>query len=774
MKILRILLTITLLNSTMHAMGQTTDHVIGKILDEDNKTIQGATITAEKITDTTKRVNSVSDSTGRFSLKVMGSGYWRLTIAFVSYQTVKKSFIIANDTAAINIGTIIMYPAKQMLNEVRIVAERPFMTQEPDKTVFDAAKIGAVSSGTASDLLTQIPLVNVGPSGDITVRGKAAGVLIDGKPSPYTDVSTALQMIPSTSVERVEVMPTPSAKYDAAGQGGLINIILKKNIKAGFNGVVNLDAATQFDDHAGTDLNYRNKHIRVFANLNYHANRIFGNRTSQQFFPLDNTTLIQKASNTDKHQDLDSRLGFDYLFNDKTDLSITQNIGSHTINSSSLLTIDSAQNNNRVAATGSNDIITRNNMYSTTLDFTKRFAKDGEELTATARYVNEQSHTSGELDNINGSFYNSQVNKGNGKNKMYLLQTDFADPIGSNGKIELGYKSTWFIDNNILNATTLNDTTGNYFYNNALSNNFTYNQQVHALYALYSGKLGSFKYKAGLRSELDILSGESRLTNTSTSSRHLNFFPSLYFSKSLTDNQSLSIAYDTRIARPSFLQILPYTDISNPINHQSGNPGLSDAYTHHAELTYVLLMPKSNSMFSASVYYSNTVNSIQLVTLPQHGYLLTTPENIGREATEGADIIYRLNIKKLFSVTGTYDLNYNTFNGSSNTTSNVSGFWNSRLHLDGNIFLPAKFILAAHGEISGPQHIPQGYNISNRGIDVEVKHNFLNNKVTVAVMVSDIFHQRRQSTHLVASQFIEDDILRENSRIVHFHLSYIF
>lgn len=761
-----------------HAYAQNESTVSGTVIDEKKQPMPGAVIQLINLSDSTK-LTATADASGMFAVKELPPGNYIFNLSFFGYNSLSRNITLSKRTNLM-LGILQLLPSSEALKEVVVTARRNFMTVENDKKVFYPNALGGVASGSASDVMAQIPMVDIDKDGNVTLRGKSPQVLIDGKPSPYSDISTALQMISATAIDKIEVMTNPSAKYDAEGQGGILNIVLKKDKAQGFNGVINIDMGSYPDNHVGTDLNYRTKKLNFFGNINYHNKQAKGTQTNaQHFLQRDSATYVSQLSNVNtRNKDIDSRFGIDYFINERSGITLTQGFAKRLTDNSTDIYLDSGANVSilSLAGMGKNQTKSSNMAYNTDLNYTHHFAKSSNVLTADVIHnVNEVNSTM-ELNNPQLFIANQpQQNQGTSSVQSWIIQTDYTGRAGKKGKVEAGYKGFITTNKNDVSTLLYDKAANAYTYSQSLSSRFKYRENVQALYITYADSILGLNYKIGLRSELANLNGHSLLQNITFNKSFLNLFPSLYLSRDLAENQSIGLSYASRISRPSFLQLLPYINITSPISWQSGNINLSPAYTQNIEFNYSKLFTQSNNFLNLSLYYTHTSNSIQMLTVNQPGgYTLTTPQNIATDRAFGTDLIYRFNIKKAVNFTTTFDLSYNKFDGTDLYASNLNGFWNYRIHLEGNINLPDKFIFLAHGELTGPQITPQGNMNQNKGIDVELKRQFLGKRITASAIVSDLFNNRQSISHIVTGSFIEDDTYRENSRMIHVHLSYGF
>jgi outer membrane receptor for ferrienterochelin and colicin len=645
------------------------------------------------------------------------------------------------------------------------------MTVTGDKMVFSPDKVAGAASGDAAHLLQAVPLVDVDKDGNLSLRGLAATLLIDGKPSPYSDVATALEMIQASSIDRVEVIPHPSARYDASGQGGIINIVLKKNTATGVHGMLNLDAGSRPDNHAGTDLGYQSKKFRLYGNINEHTRAVTGLQTGTQTFLQAGTpyTLSQTARTLLKDHDLDARIGIDVPVDGRTTLSLVQGLAIHRTDKSTDGAVDSMANakNRYTWANDTSVIHTDNITYNTTASLAHQFRNAGERLDVSLAYALNHTSVAQTIDN-NGS-PNTQLENSHGhqSTSFWTAQADYTLPIGSH-RLDAGYKGEYRYGPDMLDAYAGDGATSPLPYSPSLSFQNHEASAVHALYAIGSGQVKTLHYSAGLRVEYAEETGRSVLPAGYIHRHFLNWFPSLQLSRMLDPGQTLSLSFTSRIERPAMMQLIPYLDNTDPLNYRVGNPRLSPALTQNVELNYARNFPQSGNFLSLSVFAGRTVNPIEpLTSVDTAGITVTQPENTGVATLVGSDLIYRLRVTSVVHLTATVSGNYTHL-------SQQNGYWNAGFKLTGEAALPAALTLLARGEVNTPTAIPQGTVSDIKGFDLELRRLFFRGHLTVAVIVADFLNQREQSSRIVTAAFIQQQQTKEDSRMLHVHLGYRF
>lgn len=760
----RLFFTTTFLVSLLGASGQITFR--GVVSDDHGQPLAGASVWLVSATDTIGRSKTTTKINGAFQLQLSSDTLATVHISYIGYQSLSQ--IISFDKDA-HPDTFRLQPTPKSLPTIQIEGIKPFMKVEGDKIVFSTDRLGGVSAGNAGDVLSSVPLVSVDKDGNVSLRGQAANVLVDGKPSPFSDVASTLQMIQASAIDKVEVIPNPSAKYDAQGQGGIVNIILKKNTEQGFHGLVNLDASTLPDEHAGIDAGYRHKGLHLYGNVNYHTRTIDGRQTIDQYFtnPDSSYDLSQEAQVHTQNNDVDTRIGLDLAIDSNTTLSISQAYADHKVDRSTYNIIDSgyAPQEAYTIAHDNTNTRTANRNYSTTAEIVHHFRHPGDQIDASVTYANNRIASTASLQNATADSLFQENSSGISTPRLWTAQIDYVHAIGQS-TLEAGYKGDYRSGNSDVTAYTAINQDTEFAYSPLLSSRFTESSSVQALYAIWSGQAKRWHYSAGLRAEYAGENGLSYLQAGSIHRHYFNLFPSAFLLRDLTDDQTIGATFTTRIARPTFDQLLPYIDNHDPLNYTSGNPELYPAYTRHFELTYSHNYSASGNFLSLSTYYSQTSNNIQPVTQKDStGFTLTRPENIGRSDLAGADLILRLRVGHAIHITSTIDGSYTSF-------PQQTGYWGASLKLTGEASLPARSTILVHGELSTPQALPQGYSNDIKGLDLEIRRPFWHNRLTTALILSDVLDDREQSTHIQTTLFTQQERYKENSRMLHLHISY--
>lgn len=778
-------------------------HLYGKLLDaQTGKPIEYASVAVLKQKDSSLVTGMLTKPNGDFSLENLPFGPLLVRINFMGYTTLFKKVTLTPQGMEQDLGNIKIQPNTKMLQSVEVTGQKSAFAMGIDKKVFNVDRNLTSVGGTAQDVLKSVPSVNVDLDGNVTVRNASPNIFVDGKPSTLT-----LDQIPADAIESIELVTNPSAKYDAEGMSGILNIVLKKNRKAGFNGAVNAGIGNGNKYNGGGNINIKQGKFNVFANYNINSNQNWSNgttnRANYRSGTADTNYLFQRSDGESKPLFQFGRIGLDYSIDNRNTISVAQNIGGGDFkNYEDLLSVFSDAHK---SVTSQSDRINNSKFgfrnYTTVLGFRHTYAKPNKEWTADFNY-NKSTNTR------NGEYITQalspggialgqpllQQNNTDGKTTFLTIQTDYTDPIGKNGKLELGAKATIRRYSSIYDVQDKDTLTGSFVPNTMLSTNYKYNEEIYAGYANFANTIGNFGYQAGLRVEQYVYAGENEGAKYKPTKAVPGFFPSIFLSQKLKKDQELQLNYSRRVNRPNFFQLIPYRDYSDPQNQREGNPNLKPEYTNSFELSYVKNWTNSN--FLGSVYFRNTNNMISTIST-QIGAdtLLTQYINANRSNSYGAELTMKNQIAKIWSVTTNVNLYQTDLKVNTNGQNyNNSGFsWFAKLNSE--LKLPANFTFQVNATYQAPtialpssgggggrgggfNQIPSSAQGTIKGfstVDAAVRKDFLKNKAaSLTLSVSDIFNTRQYELNQETPTFAQDYIRKRESRIVKLNFSYRF
>lgn len=768
---------------------------------------------------------------GDFSLEGLPVfGQFRLKITAIGYKTIDQKVTfdmkfgqggntdMSQALAGIDkdLGNIKLEQDAETLESVTVSASKPLIQMGIDRKIFNVDKNITSAGGTAIDVMRNVPGLNVDIDGNVTLRNAAPQIFVDGRPTTLT-----LDQIPADAIQSVEMITNPSAKYDASGgQAGILNVVLKKNRKAGYSGSIRAGIDSRARVNAGGDINVRQ------GKINFFANGMFNQRKSKSWGEVDRLSQAQGMDIT-TFQENDNvfngafgfgRLGIDYFIDNRNTITLSQSIvnGNFDFDNQSKIFSDTVQLSSLDAqyrnTLGENEF--RN--YGTQLSFKHLFAKAGKEWTADINFNQSKNESNSDI-RYRSFFDNGMTNpkfpeslqrvENGGRNKFFIGQTDFVNPINEKMKWEAG-----------LRAQVRNFESTQYNYINGifkpnLSNEFEYTDYIYAGYATFSQKIkDNFSYQVGLRAESSKYDGEQIGKQSYSNEFPISLFPSVFITRSLKNKQDLQLNYSRRINRPNFFQLMPNTDYSDPLNYQTGNPDLKPEFTHSLELSYQKTYGEKNHTFLATVFGKYTTDLIARYQywqqLGQSGdsAFVSSWVNASSAYATGVELIFRNNWTKWFEMNFNTNLYYSKINGD-NVVQNLENERTSWFSKMSNTFkIPKGWSIQLSGDYQSRSALPvstsnsdgggrggrgmgggggfgggtpsttQGYIDANYGVDLGLRKEFQikKNTATISVNWNDIFRTRRYFVHSEATGFSQDEWRRRDPQIVRVNFSYRF
>jgi len=758
-----------------HSGGAT---LTGKVIDGDTKQpIHAATVEVLR-KDSSVAAEVISQTDGSFTLKNLPSALVTVKISVVGYKTFTRTIGVVNG-APQNAGTVKLSPVATQMQEVAVVARRPVFRTEVDKKVFDVNQSLASKGGTAQDALRQVPTLSVDASGNVTLRNGSPTILLDGKQTALT-----LDQIPADQIQSIEVMPNPSAKYDAQGNHGIINIVLKRNRKPGLNGSVTGVGSTLGEEYAFANLNVFKHKWNFTFNMMQHEHRSVSNTTTTLNNLADNSTFIQHGYNVRIGPFQSFRGGVDYNADKYNTFSLSGNVGFgyHPTGGTQLTdyyekgsaTLDST--GSRTSYDAGHFVFTHSNF-----DYAHTFDKANEKLTASAALETYHGRNHGDYDmqylakdgSELGSPYPQQY-AGFGNAHNLTLQSDYTDPLlDGNAKLEAGVKSiihgsrSYLDFQDGLEQGFVPDTNASY--------NYSYNDNTYAAYTSFNQTIGKFSYQAGLRFERYTYQGHLLDENKNFGYDMNGLYPSVYLTEKFNDDNDLHLNFSRRVNRPQWWQITPRTNYTNPQNPQAGNPDIRPENTNLAELAYNTQV--SSIGINTTLYFKNTLDPMMAYNKPlSSDTLLSTYENANYSNTYGAEIIVRVPIVKWWDATTNFNF-YQTDINADNLSDGLSnsGFsWFAKLNSNMKLF--DAYTLQLTGQYNAGSVIAQGKVQPSGGLDAAIKTDFLPHKSgTLVLSLSDIFNTYRSHIDTYSEGvFYQDAITKPETRVLKLSFTYSF
>ncbi len=703
---------------------------------------------------------TIGNEKGKFTVEV-AAGVYDLLIESVGYEPLK----MANQsfTSSVNLGLISVKESNQTLNEVVVKGQKASMELNLDKRIFNVGTDLANKGATASEILGNLPSIQVDPEGAIKLRGSDnVRILIDGKPSTLAGIngSSGLQSLQGNLIDKVEIITNPSARYEAEGMAGIINIVLKKNQNQGFNGAIETTSGYP-ENFGGTAIvNYRKNKLNFFVNYGafYRRTPGRGNIYQEVYTGKQTNFLEQRSQNNVTGLVNNVRGGADYFFNDKTILTasyIYRRTDVRRISDFYYLDYKGTELFADTYRQQDEKEAEPNGEYA--LTFKKSFKKKGQEFSADLRYLDywersDQLYTQIGKKPDGSNFPEQSLNQkalNDEYERQWILQADYVNPIGKDGKFEVGLRTSF---RDMINdfIVTERQASGEYTVVQGLQNVFNYQENISAAYAILGSKVNKFSYQFGLRAELTDIQTELERTKEKNPRNYANLFPSAHFTYTITPDNSFQLSYSRRVRRPTYNDLSPFVTFSDNRNFFSGNPNLNPEFTNSFDLGHLTYFDKGS--ISTSLYYRQTTGKIERIrTVDTLGFSRTLPANISDLQSMGIEVASSWNFTKSYKA----DLSLNAFRAIADASNINAAFksdtysWfvrhSSRIKLG-----VTDFQIRANYE--APQLTPQGSRGYMAWMDLSASKDIMKGNGTLTLSILDIFNSR---INRYESRFIE-------------------
>ncbi|MFT3746830.1 MAG: TonB-dependent receptor [Agriterribacter sp.] len=750
------------------AQTKTSFTISGKIIEAAHNTALGfATVSLFKQGDSIAVTAVNTAENGEFSINATAGRYF-IEIDFIGYDSYRSPLIhLSADHVNHKLGTIKLTASTKTLDEVLVRAEKSSMQLSLDKKIFNVGKDLANSGGTAADILSNVPSVAVDVDGNVSLRGSnSVRILIDGKPSGLVSIKggSGLQQLQGSMVDRIEIITNPSARYEAEGMGGIINIILKKEKRDGFNGSFDVIAGYPENFGLAANVNYRRRNLNFFVNYTASYRNAPGKNDQYQEFYRNDSVFISTKNMEHHLKGLynTARAGLDYYFDDKNILTAAY---TYRISKGKRFSdiyyhdyLGTIKDPTAVTYRTQDETETEpNSEYA--LNFKRIFKREGHELIADIRY----------LDNWENSdqYFGQDVYKPDGSasgipyllqravnfetEKQYLAQVDYIQPFGEKGKFETGIRTS-FRDMTNNYTVTQREADNSWFEVPGLTNNFVYNENIHALYAIVSNKVKKFSYQLGVRGELTNVTTTLKQTNQVNPRKYANFFPSVHITYELPNGHAVQLSYSRRIRRPQYNDLSPFMTYSDNRNYFSGNPDLNPEFTHSFEIGHIKYLSKFS--VSSSLYYRNTKGKIMTVRrVDKDGNTVSLPENLTTENSFGAEFTGSYSPWNWWKIDGSFNFFRAITDGSNLDDEFKSDTYSWLFRLLSRTTVWKNTDIQLRGNYEAPQQTPQGRRKSLATLDFAVSKDIMKNNATLTLNIVDVFNSRKYRSVIEGSNF---------------------
>lgn len=765
--------------------------VTGKVVDaKSGEAVEYATVTVHKVKDTSLVTGTTTGANGNFDLEKIPYGTYLIKVSFMGYQPYffPEKAVFSASHPTIHAGKIQIKPTATLLKEAEVVAERAMVEYQLDKRVVNVDKNIVAGGGTASDVLEQVPSVSVDNDGNVSLRGSSnVKVLINGRPSELmgNDLASLLEQIPASTVENVEVITNPSAKYDPEGMGGIINIKLKDkaNGALGLNGVANLNIGSPLPfvipdplpsfiptGMGSLNLNYSTEKYNLFFNLDggmrqrgAHSQSIITRKRNDVPWSSDSsdTYSIRGGKNASM------KVGAEYFFNPKSSILFSYQLRGGIRGRESQMFSNDLLTNGFLDYMQTDTNRTNSVNHAFNLSYVKRFEEKDRELTADATFSMRHVQGGGVQEQIyadplaQSAHYYLRESETENYHKSLNLKLNYVHPFAEVWKLETGYEGRldWPNQNAVYYRTEFDPMLVLYrFHDSISSTHFDYNQQVHAGYATVGGKLtDKLSAQAGLRVEYSYLLGYD-VNHPGTDSVHKSYwqpYPTVHLSYTINENNSMQLSYSRRVRRPHMWDLNPYLEVREGQELGFGNPNLDPEFTNAYELSYNLSLKNWNIYTCA--YFRQTYNMMTrygyvwdsvsqqryswwMPYNPQYdGYWASTWQNLDQGYNYGLEFIVDWQIMKWWKINTSINLYRSTIEGTALLDNKSQSAFQASGKFSSYMSIPKDWTIQFSGQYFAPWLDLQTTMFPNYWFDLAVKKDVLQKRGTINLRIGDVF-----------------------------------
>ena len=777
----RILLFLILLFNALVSRAQSSHAITGTIVDaETGLPIELASIEISK--DSIVLKASATDHKGRFSIQDVVPGKYSANITFIGYQ---RQLVVFNYRGLkLSLGIIGLSPSSREIKEVKISSRKSILYTSIDRKIYNVSKDIMAGSGSVSDVLKNIPSVEVDIDGNVSLRGSTeVEILIDGKPSPQMGKSRAdvLEQMPANVIEKIEVITNPSAKYKPDGTAGIINIVLKKNTSPGFNGTATINVGTKERYNGNVNLNYKYGKINLYGSYAVRRdNRIRMNIIHRQVYdPLGAMTGYYNEWNQSTSQPLSHRaiLGTEYTINTHNSISASLNYSYRFMKKLDVI--------NRFYSDPNDNLLTQQD----------RLRYDPETETERGLAASWQHNFTGEGHNIRFEYsraiqdeiednhftnkYNFPFTPNTYDNTLIKhynaedhLSIDYTKPFAHGAKLELGYEGSFTKQQPVYYGEFFDTTLRNFVEDNMRSNKFIYNQDVNAVYTTFQYTHKKFGYLAGLRMEetginANLLTKDSLVTNS-----FFKIYPTLHLGYTLP-NGEVQLNYSRRVNRPEADDVNPFPEYRDPRNLRVGNPRLLPEIINSFELGYKYQHEKLS--FVPSIYYRYKQNAFtEVISELNDSTLLTTQENLSNDQSAGLELILSDKPSKYLSANLSANVFYNVIDGSALGFNTKKSIISMSATFNSNVAITPTTVFQISSNYRSARLTPQGKLYASFVFNSGLRQEFFKKKLSVTLTGSDLLKTYSQKA-LINTSFLSQTIIsKRDSQVFYLGLTYHF
>lgn len=772
-----------LLLSILISYGQEDITVSGKVLETDtNIPLEYATITFKTTTDNSVVTGGITDTKGKFSIEVP-AGTYNIYVEYISYKT--KEYLNKTLNNSINLGTVSLALDTAVLDEVTVVAERTTVEIKLDKKIYNVGKDLTVRGGTVSDVLDNVPSVSVDVEGAVSLRGNEdVRILINGKPSGLVGLNStdALRQLPAEAIERVEVITSPSARYDAEGSAGILNIILRRSKLQGLNGAITVNGGYPTQAGVSGNINFRTGDVNIFSTTSYNYRESPGNALNKtEFFNgVDPSTFLIEDREFDRQsKGYSTNTGIEWYVNETSSItaSLVYRDSDDKSNTFNLTERFDANNNLLERIERRDPELEDDKTVQYSLSYDKQFNGDSQhKLTFDFQYEDSREV---EQSLINQNGFDSEFVETDESQDRILLQADYVQPIKETGQFEFGYRGEFFdlLTDYLVEQSF--DQGQTFEVNTDQTNTLNFKQHVNAFYTQYGNKIGEkFSYLLGLRYEGTRITIDQMTSGDFEKKDYHQLFPTVNLAFELSEDENITLGYNRRIRRPRSRFINPFPSRSSPVNLFQGNPDLDPSTSNAFDIGYYKKFGKLS--LTSSIYFQRAKDAFNFVALATDDYynfstgeiinvndpdfdqfdlndfvnvVRRSPINLATNDRFGAEFTLTFRPTEKWNLNGNFNLfqsqTRGDFEGQNFDADNLSWFvrLNNKYTLPGNVDWQTRLFYR------GPSETAQSRNQGIFSMDLAFSKDLFKDKASLAVNVRDVFNSRKRRSDNFTDSF---------------------
>jgi outer membrane receptor protein involved in Fe transport len=779
------LFVFTFLN--LSAQKQSKGSLVGIVVDKQSKEpIEFANVVLQRESDNTQISGTTTDAKGKFTLNKIADGKYKIVYSFIGFeQQETPAFIINEQNRTINIGQLGLSVVSQQIKDAVVVGERSTYTNSIDRKVFNVGKDVIGKTGSVSDLMQNIPSLSVDIDGNLSLRGSDnVMVLINGKPSAMmgTNRAAVLQQMPANSIERIEVITNPSAKFKPDGTSGIINIVLKKNKGLGMNGTVMANV--------GNDDRYNGN---IAANYNTGKVNVFGSYSVRQDdrlrYTLDSRKRTDLTTNVIDYTNMDAQeksrpisniihSGIDIKINDHNDIGISGNYNHRSLLKTGITTTQNEDQNHLMTKDLDRDRIDPEfeHSFEYTVNYKHAFSKEGHELTIDYTSSVQKEQEDNHYTNVSRmpvaipTFDNTLIKQDDNESQFSV---EYSNPLSETSKFESGYIFETRKNNMDFFGENFNPTSKVWEKDFVKSNQFIYNEDIHVLYSTYEKEFGKFGILGGVRAEQALVKSHQITTDSLLDNNYFKLYPSLHLSYNMDDAHELQLNYSHRIRRPEGDDMNPFPEYQDPYNLRVGNPRLLPEENHSVEFGYQY--KNKATTITSTIYYRYTYNGMSSITkYLNDSVLLSTRVNLSKSSSAGFEFIIATTLAKIINVNFSSNTFFNTIDASSLGYSGKKSNISYMLNLNSSVNLTKSTMVQFNSNYVSEKLTPQGKQLPSFVMNMGFRQEFLKKKAAFIFTVSDVLNTLKNNSEVDMPELYQHVIRRRSARMVYAGVSYTF